>query len=97
MNAFSGPAIGSLSWQALTAHKTWDFGLGTPAAVRWPKLDLNGFVFYFPFRETDDEDQGIELVVCLEDRTMQRHLKDEEWLSYAVARGSTTFKPNSVM
>ncbi|KAF5002928.1 hypothetical protein FDECE_10483 [Fusarium decemcellulare] len=97
MNAFLGPDVGSSSWQALTAHKTWDFGFGTPAAVRWPKPDLDGFVFYFPFRETDDEDQGIELVVCLEDEAMQRLLKDAEWLSYAVARGPTSSKPGSVV
>ncbi|KAJ4245548.1 hypothetical protein NW762_014057 [Fusarium torreyae] len=90
MNAFLGPDIGSTSWQALTAHSTWDFGFGTPAAVRWPKPDLDGFVFYFPLRETDEEDQGTELVVCLEDEAMRRLLQDEEWASYAMPRGPTS-------
>ncbi|KAF0330739.1 hypothetical protein GQ607_002143 [Colletotrichum asianum] len=87
MNAFLGPDVASTSWQGLSAHQTWDFGFGTPKAIRWPKPDIDGFVFYFPARNTGDPDEGVQLVVCLEDSAMQRLLKDQEWLNYAVARG----------
>ncbi|KAI8271370.1 Trichothecene 3-O-acetyltransferase TRI101 [Colletotrichum sp. SAR11_240] len=87
MNAFLGPDVASTSWQGLSAHQTWDFGFGTPKAIRWPKPDIDGFVFYFPARNTGDPDEGVELVVCLEDSAMQRLLKDQEWLNYAVAKG----------
>ena len=85
MRAYLGPDVGSTSWRSLTAHRTWDFGFGTPVAVRWPKPDLDGFVFYFPDRETGNPDQGVELVVCLENGAMRRLLRDEEWLRYAKA------------
>ncbi|KAK2767172.1 trichothecene 3-o-acetyltransferase [Colletotrichum kahawae] len=87
MNAFLGPDVVSSSWQGLSAHQTWDFGFGTPKAIRWPKPDLDGFVFYFPVRNTGDPDEGVEVVVCLEDSAMQRLLDDQEWLTYAVAKG----------
>ncbi|KAF4807599.1 D-amino-acid oxidase [Colletotrichum siamense] len=94
MNAFLGPDVVSSSWQGLSAHQTWDFGFGTPKAIRWPKPDLDGFVFYFPSRNAGDPDEGVEMVVCLEDSAMQKLLKDQEWLragaNFSAILGSDT-------
>ncbi|KAI8261140.1 Trichothecene 3-O-acetyltransferase TRI101 [Colletotrichum sp. SAR11_239] len=87
MNAFLGPDVVGSSWQGLSAHQTWDFGFGTSKAIRWPKPDLDGFVFYYPSRNTGDPDEGVEMVACLEDSAMQKLLEDPEWLNYAVAKG----------
>ncbi|KAI8168882.1 Trichothecene 3-O-acetyltransferase TRI101 [Colletotrichum sp. SAR 10_70] len=87
MNAFLGPDVVSSSWQGLSAHQTWDFGFGTPKAIRWPKPDLDGFVFYFPSRNAGDPDEGVEMVVCLEDSAMQKLLKDQEWLRFETLIG----------
>ncbi|CAI0645220.1 unnamed protein product [Colletotrichum noveboracense] len=87
MNALLGPDVVGSSWQGLSAHQTWDFGFGTSKAIRWPKPDLDGFVFYYPSRNTGDPDEGVEMVVCLEDSAMQKLLEDPEWLNYAVAKG----------
>lgn len=90
MNSFLGMDLAATSWQAMTPYQDHDFGFGLPRALRWPHPQFEGYVFVLPSRagvKADAPDEGLEVIVCLEESCHDRLLQDEELLRYAQPRG----------
>ncbi|CAI6036704.1 unnamed protein product [Clonostachys chloroleuca] len=90
INSFLGLDLGASSWQGMKAYEKHDFGFGLPKALRWPSPPFEGFVFLYPSRagvEGAEEDEGIEVCVCLEESCHNRLMEDQVLLEYAQLRG----------
>ncbi|KAF2254934.1 hypothetical protein BU26DRAFT_148161 [Trematosphaeria pertusa] len=87
LNSFLGMDLAATTWQGMSGYTTQDFGFGLPRAIRWPKPNVEGYVFVFPERPKEDPEEGVELCVVLETSCMDRLLGDEELGKYAVPRG----------
>ncbi|CAJ2508800.1 Uu.00g138260.m01.CDS01 [Anthostomella pinea] len=60
------------------------------AAVRWPHPQFEGYCFILPSRagmEAEGSDEGLEVIVCLEESCHDRLFQDEELQRYAQPRG----------
>jgi hypothetical protein len=90
MNSFLGMDLAGTSWREMTPYERHDFGFGLPKALRWPHPQFEGYVFVLPSRASVKPvgfDEGIEVIVCLEESCHDRLLKDTELLQYAQPRG----------
>ncbi|KAK8009450.1 hypothetical protein PG991_012001 [Apiospora marii] len=96
MDSFLGMDLAGTSWQAMTPYEQHDFGFGLPRAMRWPHPQFEGYVFVLPSRAAvkkggdagrGDNDEGLEICVCLEESCHDRLLHDSELLRYAQPRG----------
>lgn len=97
MDSFLGMDLAGTSWQAMTPYEHHDFGFGLPKAMRWPHPQFEGYVFVLPSRAAakkdkqdgsgDDNDEGLEICVCLEESCHDRLLRDAELLRFAQPRG----------
>lgn len=90
MSSFLGMDLAGTSWQGMTPYDNHDFGFGLPKAMRWPHPQFEGYVFVLPSRASvkpEGSDEGIEVIVCLEESCHDRLLKDPELLRYAAPRG----------
>lgn len=92
MDAFLALDLAGTSWQAMTPYEQHDFGFGLPRAMRWPHPQFEGYVFVLPSRAAvkkgdDDGDEGLEMVVCLEESCHNRLMEDPELLRFAQPRG----------
>jgi hypothetical protein len=71
-------------------YESHDFGFGVPKAIRWPNLQIEGFVFVFPSRSKlkgYSSDEGVEVCICLEETCQTRLMGDEQLLRFAAPRG----------
>ncbi|KAK8076976.1 hypothetical protein PG996_003146 [Apiospora saccharicola] len=102
MDSFLGMDLAGTSWQAMTPYERHDFGFGLPKAMRWPHPQFEGYVFVLPSRAAvkktknsngvagrseDENDEGLEICVCLEESCHDRLLRDAELLKFAQPRG----------
>ncbi|KAK7947843.1 uncharacterized protein PG986_008729 [Apiospora aurea] len=97
MDSFLGMDLAGTSWQAMTPYEQHDFGFGLPKAMRWPHPQFEGYVFVLPSRAAvkknansgagGDNDEGLEVCVCLEESCHDRLLQDPELLRFARPRG----------
>lgn len=74
----------------MRSYETHDFGFGTPAALRWPDPQFEGYVFVFPGRtgKKGSADEGLEVSLTLEESCYQRLEQDKELALFAEQRGS---------
>ncbi|KAK8087402.1 hypothetical protein PG994_002376 [Apiospora phragmitis] len=96
MDSFLGMDLAGTSWQGMTPYEQHDFGFGLPKAMRWPHPQFEGYVFLLPSRAAvkkqnkeggGDNDEGLEICVCLEESCHDRLLQDTELLRFAQPRG----------
>lgn len=88
VNGFLGVDVCGTSWGTMTAYRTGDFGFGLPRALRRPKPTVDGYIFMYPRRPKEgDEEEGMEVCVCLESGCMERLLGDGELARFARPRG----------
>ncbi|CAN8097805.1 unnamed protein product [Discula destructiva] len=79
----------AFSWHGMKSYETHDFGFGKPAALRWPDPQFEGFFFVLPTRTTKkgSDDEGLEIMLGLEESCYGRFEQDEELLQFAEQRG----------
>ncbi|KUI70929.1 Trichothecene 3-O-acetyltransferase [Cytospora mali] len=79
----------AFDWHTMKSYEEHDFGFGTPAALRWPHPQFEGFFFTLPTRTSKgNEDEGFEIMLGLEESCYARFEKDEELLRFAEQRGT---------
>lgn len=79
----------AFSWHGMKSYETHDFGFGTPAALRWPEPQFEGFFFVLPTRtaKKGSDDEGLEVCLGLEESCYGRFELDDELLHFAEQRG----------
>ncbi|KAH7489422.1 hypothetical protein FOMA001_g2342 [Fusarium oxysporum f. sp. matthiolae] len=80
----------AFDWHTMKSYENHDFGFGTPAALRWPHPNFEGFFFVLPSRagvRNAGEDEGIEVCFGLEETCYAQLEKDGEFAKYAEQRG----------
>lgn len=86
-NNFLGMDFLASSWQSMNAYTKHDFGFGLPRALRWPNPPFEGYLFLFPSRaHLVGGNEGLEVCICLEEKTADRLIADEGMLKYAHPR-----------
>lgn len=79
----------AFDWHTMRSYEEHDFGFGRPAALRWPHPQFEGFFFTLPTRSTKgNEDEGLEIMLGLEESCYARFEKDEELLRFVEQRGT---------
>lgn len=89
MNWVLGLDCMAFSWHGMKSYYNHDFGFGTPAALRWPSPQFEGFFFVLPTRiaKKGSADEGLEIMLGLEESCYGRFEEDEELLQFAEQRG----------
>ncbi|KAK2680290.1 Transferase [Fusarium oxysporum f. sp. vasinfectum] len=80
----------AFDWHTMKSYENHDFGFGTPAALRWPHPNFEGFFFVLPSRagvRNAGEDEGTEVCFGLEETCYAQLEKDGEFAKYAEQRG----------
>lgn len=86
-NAFLGMDFLANTWQLMRAYTEHNFGFGLPRALRWPNPAFEGYLFIFPSRaHLVGGDEGLEVCICLEEKTADRLMADEVMLRYCYPR-----------
>ncbi|KAK2611007.1 hypothetical protein N8I77_004390 [Diaporthe amygdali] len=78
----------AFDWHTMKSYDVHDFGFGTPAALRWPHPQFEGFFFVLPTRTAKgNPDEGLEIILGLEESCYPRLQTDQEFLRFAEERG----------
>jgi trichothecene 3-O-acetyltransferase len=91
VDSFLGMDLAGTNWEdsrGLKCYETHDFGFGLPRAMRWPHPRFEGYVALWPNRKavSKEEDEGVEVCVCLERGSHERLWADGELLKYGRPR-----------
>lgn len=80
----------STPWHKVKSYVTHDFGVVTPAALRWPDPQFEGMIFVFPERtaKKGSADEGLEASLTLKESCYERLEQDKELALFAEQRGS---------
>lgn len=79
----------AFDWHTMRSYEEHDYGFGRPAALRWPCPQFEGFFFTLPTRTTrGNDDEGMEIMLGLEESCYARFERDEELLRFAEQRGT---------
>lgn len=82
-NSFLGPDLAITSWRDMgLIGLDWGAGIGKVEAVRIPKVGFDGLCIVLPALE----DEGLEVLVGLEDGAMERLKGDDSFLAVAEVR-----------